>query len=303
MKKKIIYGAVAILLIFIVVIGFSSCSCNRESYDDAVRLGQEALSQGDYENATYHLKRASQLSPEDYTILINLGMAHYKAEEYSAAANVFEKAVLVNPTEEAMEALAVVRLTQKLYDDAVKVYTKAIVEYGRKSNLVAGLAACHIRMGNVKYASELLMEAYNDNPKDPIALYNLATLKADTEKVVEAANYFVSFFECVDPVENKEQLEEARRRFAELTAKYPKENKNLAKEHYRKAKSFYRKKDYVSSFQEALFASRKDPTEPSYIYTLIIISDLVNRPENKKRLLTRLQNGFPEYEHLDKVSK
>lgn len=294
-KKKTIFGAVLVLLLVVVVVGFSSCSCNRESFEDAVRLGQEDLSKGDYENAAYHLKRASKLSPEDYTILINLGMAYFEMEEYSSAANSFEKAVLINPSEEALEALAVTRLKQKLYDDAINVYTKAITEYGRKSNLIAGIAACQVRQGNSKYAFDLLQEALNDNPKDPIALYNMATLKADNNDVVEAANYFVLFFEVVDPVVNAEQLKQAQMRFAELISKYPEDKKAAANVCYTKAVNFYRQKDLVNAFKETINATRLDPTEPNYVALLIGISNNVNRPENVERLTTRIINGFPEY--------
>lgn len=293
-KNKLIFGVLIIVLI-IVIVGFSSCSCNRESYEDAVRLGQDALSNGNYGDAIYHLKRASKLSPNDYTILINLGMAYFEAEEYASAAKVFEKAVAIDYTEEALEALAVTKLKEELYEDALNVYTQALTEFGRKSNLIAGVAACHMRQGNMKYASDLLEEALDNNKKDSIALYNMAILKSETNEIVEAANYFVSFFEVVDVDVNKEQLELARKHFAKIAANYPETEKVAANVCYSNAVNYYKQQDLVSAFKETVKAANLDPTEPMYTALLIAISKKVNRPENIKRLSARIVNGFPEY--------
>jgi Flp pilus assembly protein TadD len=276
-------------------VGFSSCSCNREPYDDAVRLGQEALGNGDYENAIYHLKRASKLSPEDYTILINLGMAYFNAEEYSSAANVYEKAVLINPSEEALETLAVTRYKQKYYEDALNVYNRAITEYGRKSHLIAGIAACQARQGNAKYAVDLLQEALTNKPNDPVVLYNLATLKADNNEFVDAARFYVLFFDVVDADINKQQLNQARERFAVIAKKYPTNEKAEANKCYTNAVNYYKQQNLVGAFTEARKASSLDPTEPNYVALLIAISKKVNRPQNIQRLTTRIKNGFPDF--------
>lgn len=294
-RKKVIFGATLVLLLVLIVVGFSSCSCNRESYDDAVRLGQEALGNGDYENAIYHLKRASKLSPEDYTILINLGMAYFNAEEYSSAANVFEKAVLINPSEEALETLAVTRYKQKYYEDALNVYNRAITEYGRKSHLIAGIAACQARQGNAKYAFDLLQEALTNNPNDPVVLYNLATLKADNNEFVDAARFYVLFFDVVDADINKQQLNQARERFSMIAKKYPTNEKAAANKCYTNAVNYYKQQNLVGAFTEARKASSLDPTEPNYVALLIAISKKVNRPQNIQRLTTRIKNGFPDF--------
>lgn len=301
-KYKIIFGVIAILIV-VVIIGFSSCSCNRESFDDAVRFGQEDLRKGNYDDAIYHLKRAAKISPEEsrFTVLINLGMAYFEVGEYASAANVFEQAIIIDPTKEALEALAVARYKQGLYAESIQAYTQATTEYGRESNLLAGIAACHIAQKNIRYAQDILLEAYSKNSNDAVVLYNLAVLKKDCNEYVDAANYFVRFFEVVDAKEQKKQLELAREHFADLVAKYPKDLKSKANDSYTNAVNLYRKNDLVASFREAVNASRNDPTEPTYTALLIAISKKVNRPENIQRLTNRINNGFPEYAEKLKI--
>lgn len=302
-KKKTNYIIAAVLVLVVVLVGFGVCSYNGESFDDAVRFGQEDLREGNYKDAIYHLKRAAKISPEEsrYTVLVNLGMAYFKAEEFSSAANVFEQVVLINHSEESLEALAVARYKQGLFEESIQAYTQATTEYGRKSNLLAGIAACHIAQGNIKYAQDILLEALNRNSNDPVVLYNIAALKQDCNEIVESANYFVRFFEVVDAEENLEQLEAARERFAELTLKYPKKLKADANSCYTEAVNFYRQNNLVSAFKEAVKASRMDPTEPTYTALLIAISKKVNRPENIQRLTNRINNGFPEYAEKLKI--
>jgi Tfp pilus assembly protein PilF len=298
-KKKMIYCVVAVVILLVVVLGVcvSSALTNNEPFSEAVQLGQEDLRKGNYESAIYHLKRAAKISPEEsrYTVLINLGMAYFKAGELSSAANVFERAVLINHTEQALEALAVVRYKQGLYEEAMKAYTQATTEYGRTSNLLAGLAACHISQGNTKYAQDILLEALNRDPNNQVVLYNIASLKYDCNEFVDAANYFVRFFEVVDVDENKEQLERAREHFSALISKYPANLKKDANACYSQAVNYYRQNNLPAAFKEAVKASRLDPTEPTFTALLISISKKVNRPENIQRLTKRIKNGFPEY--------
>lgn len=299
-KNRIILGT-AIILLLLVVLGFSSCSCNRESYDDAVRFGQEKLKNGQYEEAAYHLKRAAKLSPDNYVILINLGMAYYNANNYSSAANAFEKAILINPTEEALEALGTTRLKQNRYEDANAAYTKALTEYGRKPNLIAGIAACQYRMGNPKHAFDYLKEALSDNPLNPVALYNMAVLKKESNEIVEAANYFILFFDVVDENLYKVQLANAQKHFAEVCAKYPAANKEEARVIYNNAVNYYKQNKLKESFIESLKATKIDPTETQYIALLIGISKKVGREENVQRLTSRIKNGFPESDYAKKL--
>ena len=294
-KKKMIFSATVLLLLVLVIVGISSCTCNREPFEDAVRLGQDDLKNGNYKQAAFHLKRAAKLSPDNYVILINLGMAYFSGEEYSSAANAFERAALINPTEEVLEALAVTRLKQDMYGEAINAYTQAITEYGRKPNLIAGIAVCQHRQGNTKYAFDLLQEALSEDSKNPVALYNMAVLKYETNDIVAAANYFITFFEVVDVVNNQEQLNQARARFAEITSKYPEENKHLAQAHYTNAVNLYKQDDLVGAFKETIKAARINPTEPTFVALLIGISKKVGRTDNIQRLNTRLKNGFPEY--------
>lgn len=293
-KNKIIFGVVAIVIL-IVVIAVSCSSCNRESFEDAVRFGQMDLEKGNYEDAIYHLERAADLEPENVTVLVNLGMAYFMAEQFDSAANTFEKAVLVEPTEEMREALAVARLKQNSYDEAIDVYTRAITEFGRKPDLIAGLAACHMLKGNKKHASDLLREAISDDPNNPVARYNMAVLKADNNEIVEAANNFIVFFDFADPVANAEQLEQARLRFATIAEIYPKEKKAEAQEHFTAAIGYYKQQNYVAAFKETLIATSLNPTDPNFIAFLSGICKKVGKLENVDRLNNRLKNGFPEY--------
>lgn len=316
-KKKVIFSATAIGLL-VVVVFFSCFSCNSESFEDAIRFGQADLQNGKYDDAIYHLKRAAELEPENAVNLLNLGVAYFKQEDYSAAADAFEKATQINPTAESFEAFAVSRYMQGRYDDAINIYSNAFVKCGRKSNLLAGQASCHMRLGNTKHALTLLQEAYNNNPNDPTTLYNMATLRADRNEYYEAANCFVRFYEFADPEADKPQLEQAHKRFEQISANYPKDKKKAAVDFFNKAVDSYKKgkrnnnaDEIQNAFKNALYAIQQDPTEPTYTSIIILIckelkekemdklskddSLINNLQDNVDRLTNRLQNGFPKY--------
>ncbi|NLB70229.1 MAG: tetratricopeptide repeat protein [Lentisphaerae bacterium] len=171
--------------------------CNRETSPEAISRGQTALKNGKYQEAIKHLKRAAELNKNSDIVYYNLGMAYLNNHEYKLAATAFEKSekLCVDGSTHALEGLANAHRQMNEYEKAQNAIRRAFGKVNRKAHLVAANAACEMGQGNFANAEKLLSEALITDPKDPVALFNMAVFKKKPQinKPPKAVNFYIKF--------------------------------------------------------------------------------------------------------------
>lgn len=171
--------------------------CNRESSNEAIGHGQNALQNGDYPAAIRHLKRAVKLNPSNEILYFNLGMAQLLSKDYPSAITAFDQAEKLNidGNTEALEGLAEARRQLGDYAGAIQAFERAIEKVNRKAHLVAGMAVCEMEQGNDENAYELLQQALGTDNHEPVALFNMAVLmqKPKYNEPQKAAELYARF--------------------------------------------------------------------------------------------------------------
>ena len=191
---KLIWHPAALALVASVVVS----GCGAVDRDTAIRQGNAAYEAGNFAEARKHFKSLAKLEPENYLAAYNLGMAHFKSGEYSAATESFERAERLYNGDgtDALEAIAVSRRLAGDPDAALRAYDRAIERVKRQPNLIAGMAQCHVEKNQIDYANQLLKEALTTSEgRDPAALFNMGQLflKPALNNPVESAKCFYQF--------------------------------------------------------------------------------------------------------------
>lgn len=172
--------------------------CSREPLALSVAKGQEALRNGEYEQAAKHLRRAARSNSDSAVLQFNLGMAELEAGHLPKAAAAFSRAAALTAdgNTDALEALARVRHLQHRWDDANAAYEQAIQKAGRRPRLLAAMAATELANQRGEAAIGLLAEALAQDPEEPAALYNMACVQRDAfSDPAAAVAYFNRFLE------------------------------------------------------------------------------------------------------------
>ncbi|MCL1910557.1 MAG: tetratricopeptide repeat protein [Kiritimatiellaeota bacterium] len=185
-------------LFVVCAVVLAAVGCGAPNAEDTFRSGEAAYESGDYATARKHFKRFAKLKPDSDIAAYNLGMACLKLENFSAAADAFERADSLSKDAgtEALEALAQTRRLAGKPDEALKVYDRAIKKANRQPHLLAGMAQCHIDKGQYGYAENSLKEALTISAgKDPAALFNMGVLftKPAHADPAKAALYYHNF--------------------------------------------------------------------------------------------------------------
>ena len=203
-SSKAKLSAAAVLLLCVTLLFFAN-ACSRETSPEAISRGQAALRNGKYTEAAAHLKRAAKLNSKNDVVHYNLGMAYLLAGEYKAAAKAFEKSeeLCTDGGTSALEGLAEAYRQMGDYGKAQNTISRAFGKVNRKAHLVAAYAVCEMEQGNYANAEKLLSEALTTDPKDPVALFNMAAFKnkPQSNEPQEAAKYYVYFLVVADKTE------------------------------------------------------------------------------------------------------
>jgi tetratricopeptide (TPR) repeat protein len=218
-------------------------------------LGVVFISKKDYAAAEKALDQAVALQPEwpvPYNNLAQLSLIQGKTKE--AAAN-FEAAIEANPGNTAASlALGKIYEQQKLYDQAMAVYGKALeaqpnlwaaannlafliaessndpkdleraLALGLKANdlrpgdpLVQDtLAWIYFKQGNLQQARQLLTDAIAESPDNPVLNYHLGAVLAQSGSLLEAREKLTAALAANELFQGRE---EAEKLLAELRSK------------------------------------------------------------------------------------
>ncbi|NNF58489.1 MAG: protein kinase [Rhodothermaceae bacterium] len=90
------------------------------------RLGLFLLTQGRYEDALQPLRQVTRLIPENDIGFLNLGATHYYLGQTDDARAMFERALAIRPSYDALANLGTLYYDEERYADAVEAYRRAL---------------------------------------------------------------------------------------------------------------------------------------------------------------------------------
>ncbi len=284
---------VAMLMMCVLLLFFAN-GCNRETSPEAISRGQAALSNGNYTEAATHLKRAAKLNSNNEVVHFNLGMAYLLSAEYKSAVKAFEKAEKLNTDggTSALEGLAEAYRQMGEYDKAQNAIRRAYNKVNRKAHLVAAYAACEMEQGYYASAEKLLSEALTSDPKDPVALFNMAVFnnKPYSNEPQIAAKYYVNFLIVANKTDYAKERARAVEAIREINDRRSYEVQEAIDKLMVEAASI---KDPGRAAMLISEAYGIDRSNPHTLWSLARKLDEANRPRDAKRMRLIFAEVFP----------
>jgi len=148
------------------------------SLEESMRLGQDAVKQGDLDSATAHFRRAVSIAPENKAARIGLGLALAYKGDIDEAIRQFRAALKLDPNDADMHNSLGVALMQKgQLDEAQGHLQKAIKIKPNSSKPHNSLGVLLARKGQLDEAMEQFREALRIDPSNQDAEKNLALVQ------------------------------------------------------------------------------------------------------------------------------
>ncbi|MBD8525293.1 type IV pilus biogenesis/stability protein PilW [Pseudomarimonas arenosa] len=199
------------------------------------KLGQEYISKGDFETAQEKLQRAVQLDPNLASAHTLLGILNERINRPELAEQFYRKAVKLKPDDgAASNNLGAFLCAQGRFEESLPYFDKAVQDPFYKTPAVAftNQGVCARKAGQRSRAEESLRRALELEPRNTVALYEMASLSFNKEDYLRA-RAFIQRFEAhnrADPsllalavrVENRLGDERAAKRYRDrLVSEYP----------------------------------------------------------------------------------
>jgi TolB-like protein/Flp pilus assembly protein TadD len=176
-----------------------------ETYQEVIRArprywaaydayGRYLANQGRPTDAIAQYRVATDLAPDNATVLSNLGAAYYLVDDYGNAAAAFRRSVELKPTSEGYSNTASMYYADGRYDEAAAMYEQA-VQLAPKDHMLWGNLADAYRVSTSRSgqapatyarAAELARESLRVNPEDPLVRAQLAYFLARSGRSSEA---------------------------------------------------------------------------------------------------------------------
>lgn len=176
-----------------------------ETYQEVIRArprywaaydayGRYLANQGRPIDAIAQYRVATDLAPDNATVLSNLGAAYYLVDDYGNAAAAFRRSVELKPTSEGYSNTASMYYADGRYDDAAAMYEQA-VQLAPQDHMLWGNLADAYRVSTSRAgqapatyarAAKLARESLRVNPEDPLVRAQLAYFLARSGRSSEA---------------------------------------------------------------------------------------------------------------------
>lgn len=160
-----------------------ACRLNSSHYVSAYDLALAYLETGNYAAARKHLQ--AMLERQDAAELHDLlAEVEEKSGNYVEAANEYERAAHLEPTEQHMFDWGVELLMHQTLDPAIKVFESGVERYPRSARLLIGLGIALYSRGQYDRSVEALSRATDLEPADPrpylflAKMYNISSAEA-----------------------------------------------------------------------------------------------------------------------------
>jgi eukaryotic-like serine/threonine-protein kinase len=157
-------------------------------------LGVFYWEQGRFQEALSQFQRVVQLAPDNHWGYNNLGGLYLYLGEIEKARSAFARSIALEPNHAAYSNLATISFQAGSYDEAAKMYAKALESDASDYTLWGNLAAAY-RWGSgdrsraqplYQRAAAMAAERLEVNPRDPAVLTDLAAYDAELGRASEA---------------------------------------------------------------------------------------------------------------------
>lgn len=200
-----------------------------------VELASGYLEQGKFEVAMDEVNQALAISPFFTEALVVRGLVYFRMGDLAGAEQSFQRALSMNPAEGgALHNMGLLRCQQQNYKEASLYFRKALnsAKHRDIAKTWLSMGVCQLRAGLRAEAESSLMRAFELEPSNPIAAYNLGKLQYDKRDYTRA-RFYISRLNQQDTA-NAESLylgvlieralgnqDGVRQNFDQLRARYP----------------------------------------------------------------------------------
>ncbi len=157
-----------------------------------MQLAMGYLERDQYEIALDEVKRALVADPSFSAAQSMRGLIYIRLGDKAMAEESFRRAIALNPRDgDAQQNLAFVLCEQGRYNEARGFFDAALANplYQNKSKTRIAKAVCEVKSGNTGGAEALLLSAYEEEGRSPIAANALADLYYGRQDYRRAAMY------------------------------------------------------------------------------------------------------------------
>ncbi len=172
------------------------------------KIGDRLFLSGDYQAAVLQYERALRIDPQNKRVVWTLAQALLKAGDKGKATEVFRTALTMDPnydvtildiqSVDVWLAMAIDELQRKRYDNAARIFKKAIHVKPDADNAYFGLGETLFRQGNLEEAKVAYKKAIALNPQHYKAYENLAKIYA-AQGDKESATMYVKRSLSINP--------------------------------------------------------------------------------------------------------
>jgi type IV pilus assembly protein PilF len=199
------------------------------------------LEQGKLEVALDEVNQSLAIDPRFVDAIVLRGLVYFRMDDLMAAEQSFNRALAMSPSDGgALHNMGLLRCHQRSYLQAQSFFDRALAvpRYKDKGTTWLTQGVCQLRSGDRAAAEVSLLRAFEFNPSNPIALFNLSKLqfaKADYTR----ARYYLQRLHSLN-LANAESLhlgilverrlgniDGVRKLQSELRAKFPQSNQML----------------------------------------------------------------------------
>ena len=161
---------------------FSDLQCN---------LGNAYLSNGQYDSAEVHEKRAIELNPKNNDAIIDLAGVYFAREKYQQVIELSKKAIEISPEFVVPYAnIGLCYLRMGNYDSAIYYLGKTLTLDPGNTNVNMQLGVAYSQAQKYDLAEPYFKKAIDRNQNDIGALYNLGLIYSKSGKLPEALELF-----------------------------------------------------------------------------------------------------------------
>ena len=156
-------------------------------------LGVGYLRQGDYRRAKDKLNKALEISPKDPTVHATFGVIFQLEGEPALAEKYFKSAIRYDPqSAQSRNSYGAFLFSQNRYQEAAEQLEIAAGNrfYPNRPTVFENLGVAYMRLGEVSKADYAFTRAVQLNPEQPRALVELAGIRFDQQKYVEARELY-----------------------------------------------------------------------------------------------------------------
>jgi type IV pilus assembly protein PilF len=163
----------SISILFALLLLVPGCALNQAAKNKSLyhyQMGQSFYAENNFTGALQEFSEAEKLTPEDPSLLNDLGLAYFRKGRYDLAEVKYLKAIGLKPDfSEARNNLGVNYLEMKRWDDAIGQF-KTVQDdlfYPGQENTAINLGLAYLGKGDNQQALSILRGAVGRNPSDP----------------------------------------------------------------------------------------------------------------------------------------